>query len=523
MNLLRSLLRFLLLGGMPLFSLTLQAQELQVPKWNPVDFVFTGPVGVTNPFQIRFSAKILKPNGTTFTIPGFYDGNHRWKVRVSANADGNWSLRTESEIPGLNGRSTNFTAMVGDNPKMHGGLKVDREHPHHFQFEDGTRFFLQGYECDWLWALDLEKPDVKTTETFLAHIGEYGFNYVILNAYAHDTSWRKGKTADDDFGPSPVYAWEGTNEKPDHSRMNLKYWQHYDRVIEAMHRQGIQAHIFIKVYNKMVNWPAKNSPEEDIYFRWLIARYAAYPNVIWDFSKESYNEKDKDYLKGKLRFIRETDGFHRLLTVHDDDVPYNRGDYDALLDFHTDQGHEKIHETVLKQRARKQWPVANVETAYEHGPGGMGDKTYNVVQTPEETLRQAWEVAMGGGYMAYYYTYTAWDVVRPRDTPPGYDYFKKFGDFWKGTQYWLLEPADKLVSEGWCLANEGKEYVVFLNKANPFTLEIDKSTVPLRATWFHPQSGKTEEALLLGNGTANLTPPADWGIEPLVLHVVEKE
>jgi hypothetical protein len=346
---------------------------------------------------------------------------------------------------------------------------------------------------------------------------------VILNSYAHDTSWRKGKTGEDDFGPSPLYAWEGSNDKPDHAKLNLKYWRHYDQVIDAMHRQGIQAHIFIKVYNKMVNWPARNSPEEEMYFRWLIARYAAYPNVIWDFSKESYNEKDKDYLKGKLKYIRETDGYHRLLTVHDDDVPYNRGDYDTLLDFHTDQGHEKIHDVVVQQRARKQWPVANVETAYEQGPGGSTDKTYNVVQTPEETLRQAWEVAMGGGYMAYYYTYTAWDVVRPRDTPPGYEYFRKFGEFWRSTQYWLMEPSDKLVSEGWCLANEGREYVVFLNKAKPFTLEIDKSTVPLKATWFHPQTGKTEEAVLLGNGTASLSPPADWGNEPLVLHVVEKE
>jgi hypothetical protein len=89
-----------------------------------------------------------------------------------------------------------------------------------------------------------------------------------------------------------MYAWAGTNEQPDHTKFNLAYWQHYDRVIAALNERGMVAHVMIKVYNKMVNWPAKGSAEDDQYFRWLIARYCAYPNVHWDFSKESNNEKD---------------------------------------------------------------------------------------------------------------------------------------------------------------------------------------------------------------------------------------
>ena len=83
------------------------------------------------------------------------------------------------------------------------------------------------------------------------------------------------------------FAWEGSNEKPDHSRFNLAYWQHYDRVIEALHQRGMIAHVMIKVYNKMVNWPAKGSAEDDLFFRWLIARYAAYPNVHLGFFQGS--------------------------------------------------------------------------------------------------------------------------------------------------------------------------------------------------------------------------------------------
>lgn len=502
------------------------AESVKVPRWQPHDFAFTARAQVENPFAVSFLATVKGPDGVVMTLPGFYDGNETWKIRVSPTVEGEWSLVTQSDLKELDGQSVTFTGVRKANKRLHGPLHVDPEHPHHFLFADGSRFFLQAYECDWLWALDMGDDSVPTVKAFLNKIGSFGFNYVILNAYAHDTDWCQGKTSEDDHGPPGLYAWEGSNDKPDHSRLNVAYWQHYDQVIEALNERGMQAHLFTKVYNKHVHWPEQNSPEEERYYRYLISRYSAYPNVIWDFSKESYNEKNKDYLKGRLRFIRNNDPYHRLLTVHDDDGPYNRGEYDDLLDFQTDQEHSNIHDTVVKQRVRKQWPVANMETAYEHGPGGMMDKTYGVVQTPEETLRQAWEVAMGGGYMAYYYTYTAWDVVRPQDTPPGYGFFKRFGDFWRATGYWNLEPADSRVSvsgtKGWCLANPEGEYVVFLNKAEPFTLTVDPTQRPLKAVWFNPQTGVRTVAARSIKGTTGFTPATDWGQAPVVLHVTPR-
>ena len=92
--------------------------------------------------------------------------------------------------------------MKNANPKVHGVLRVDKEHPHHFIFDDGTRFFMQGYEYDWLWALDMDKPGVPTVEQSLDLLARHGFNYVILNSYAHDTNWRKGRSGPDDYGPA---------------------------------------------------------------------------------------------------------------------------------------------------------------------------------------------------------------------------------------------------------------------------------------------------------------------------------
>jgi hypothetical protein len=496
-----------------------ETKTVEVPRWQPRDFAFPAGVSGRNPFQVGFGAMVTGPDGKTLNLPGFYDGDGTWKIRVSPTVEGQWSLVTKSDVPELNGQRAEITCVRNPNPAVHGGLRVDPPHPHHFVYEDGTRYFLMGYECDWLWALDANDPELKTVNPFLDKLAAHGFNYIILNSYAHDTGWRKGRTGADDYGPPPLYAWEGSNDQPDHTRFNLAYWQRYDRVMDALHRRGITAHILMKVYNKMVKWPAKGSAEDDLFFRWLIARYAAFPNVVWDFSKEAHNEKDLDYKLGRFRFIRENDPYRRLVTNHDDDKANDSGAYDELNDYRADQHHSKWREKILQQRQRRAWPVVNVEFGYEHGLDGPADKTYGVVQPPEEVVRRSWEISLAGGYIAYYYTYTAWDVIRPQDTPPGYGYFKNLRTFFESTRYWELSPADGLVSAGWCLANPGKEYVVFLNKAEPFTLNVAGASGALNAVWYHPLTGQRSDAGALGNGGHRLTPPANWGNGPVALHV----
>ncbi len=516
-----------------LIATNLQPEVQKIQRWNPHDFSFSASSPTSNPFLVEFSATATGPNGITLSLPGFFDGNNNWKIRFAPTLEGQWSLITKSELKELNGKTISFKCVKNPNKNIHGILRVDAKNPHHFIFEDGSRFFMQAYEYDWLWALDMGKSSIPTVGKTLDLIAKYGFNYIIINSYAYDTNWRKGKTSTDDYGPSEIFPWKGTNDAPDHSVMNLAYWQHYDQVIAALMDRSMQAHIFIKVYNKAVNWPEKGSAEEQLFFRWLMARYSAYPNIIWDFSKEAHNEKNLTYKQEWLKYIRKTDPYHHLVTVHDDDIANDSGAYDGLTDFRADQHHGNgigtnanhtgsNHGKILFQRERRAWPVANLESDYECGLGGLEDKTYNKAMTPEATAQTLWDIAMAGGYTAYYYTYTAWDVIRPLDEPRGYTYMKYFGDFWRATEYWKLEPSDALVNSGCCMAQPGREYVVFQEKAQPFTLNITGVTSSLMGEWFDPFTGKRSNAGKFKNGSVKLNPPADWGDSPLVLHLSAK-
>lgn len=482
--------------------------QVTAPRWQPVDFEFRSSAAHDNPFKVRFGAVASGPDGAELRIPGFYDGGGVWKIRFAPTAVGDWSLVTSSEDRELDGRTAGpITCVPQTDPCIRGGLRVDPQHPRHFVREDGSRFFLMGYECDWLWALDSTRADLPVVNAYLDKLSAHGFNYVILNVYAHDTPWRAGHTEMRDYGPPPIYPWEGSNDAPRHELLDLRFWRHYDRIIDALHRRGMVAHIMTKVYNKMVNWPARRSPEEDLYYTTLIARYSAYPNVVWDFSKEAHGEGDFEYKSARIGFIRANDPYRRLITVHDDSAAYDRGAYDALLDYRSDQQHDSWHETILAQRKQREWPVVNVEFGYEWGPGGEGDHTYPVSQSPDEVIRRAWEVYMAGGYGAYYYTYTAWDIIHPQHTPPGYACFRNLRRFFEDIRYWLLEPADGLVSRGRCLADAGREYVVFQSEPCEFTLRIEGCESELRAEWMDAMSGEFVSGGTLSNGVHTLRVP----------------
>jgi hypothetical protein len=374
-----------------------------------------------------------------------------------------------------------------------------------------------GFECDWIWALDHDKPDLPTLGPFLDRLAERGFNHIIMNVYAHDTGWAKGNLNEWDYGPPPIYPWGGSNDEPDFTRMNLDFWRHYDRVIEALFERGIVAHVMLRVYNKMVKWPENGSPEDDLYYRYAVARYGAYPNVIWDFSKEAHNEKDADYKLAVLNKIKEMDPYDNLVTVHDDNANYENGNYD-ICDFRSDQQHSNWGEVIQQQRAQRRWPVVNVEYGYEEGVDNL--PTYGVKQPWEEVLRRTWEICCAGGYPNYYYSNTSWDLIKWQPEPPGWKRYRILRDFFESTRWWGAEPHQDLVVEGtaWCLADPGREYIVFAPQGGPITLRLTENKAFV-GTRLDPHTGEMQNGLEIAGGDQTIDLPQG---QPWVLRILPK-
>ncbi len=465
-----------------------------------------------NPFDIELTGEFTGPGNIRLRVPGFYDGNGIWKIRFSPTRQGSWSLRTVSPAPTLHGKTeANIFGIANRHPQIHGGLRADPEHPYHFVYEDGTRYFLMGYECDWLWAL---APDAQ--RRLIDQIAARGFNHVLVNLYAHDTTWSRGRRNQWDYGPPNIFPWEGTNENPGHSRLHPAFFELYDRMMERLRDKGIVAHIMLKVYNKLVNWPPRGSRDEERYFRYVVARYQGFSNVVWDFSKEGYYEKDKALEKKLIDLIRSTDAYHRLTTVHDDDAYEWDAALSANLDFRSDQQHERWAEMIAFDRARRQRPVVNVEFGYERGVEDL--PTYRVKQDWQEVLRRAYLIYLAGGYGAYYYSNTAWDLVKPDPEPPGYTRFQLLRETLSALPYWRMTPSNHLAVGGPCLALAGEVYV-FYTEAPKITVNLQDLKTPAMAEWIDTWTGARQGLEIRHPAVYPLEKPKSFGDAPGLLVV----
>lgn len=493
---------------MMLLALPLAAVE--IPRYGTHDFSFNA-AAAGNPFDTALTGLFEGPGGLRLSVPGFYDGSNTWRIRFSPTAEGKWTMRTSSSLAALDGKTdASIVCIANPHPQIRrGGLRVDPANPHHFIREDGSRHFLLGYESDWLWGVGEEM------HTLINQMAARGFNHVLVNIYGHDTSWSPGKKHQYDFGPPTVFPWEGTNAAPDHSRLNPAFFQHYDSMMRALRDKGIVAHIMLKVYNKKVNWPAKWSADEERYFRYVTARYQGFQNVVWDFAKEAYYEKDERLQSRLTDLVRSADAYHRLFTAHDDDLYSWDGELNRNLDFRTDQQHTDFAESIAFERAMRKWPVVNSEFGYERGVDKF--PTYRTEHDWEEQLRRGYLVYFAGGYGVYYYHNTAWDVFKPEPEAPGMTRFERIRKILEPLPYWRMEPANELAFGGPCLALRGEVYAFYVEGAR-LTANLSQLAGAATAEWINTWDGR-QVPVKVDASVMKLTKPEVFGKAPAVLVV----
>ncbi|GAL62697.1 DUF5060 domain-containing protein [Algibacter lectus] len=264
----------------------------QIPKWEVLDISFTNNVDVKSPYTAKFKAVFTHENGFIQEVPGFYNGNNEWIIRFSSSLEGQWRFETKADVNKLSGKKGKVTVTEAKE-NNHGAVTVNKEDPQHFYYEDGTPYFLLAFECDWLYALDYHNDkNLPKTEHLLNLIEESGFNQVVMNVFSYDVSWKKDENLKDhpehEFGgPRNIFPFLGNNEKPDYSALNPEFFQKLDRTISLMHDKRIVSHLMIYVWNKLVAWPDMNTEADNMYFDYVVKRYQAFPNVIWDISKEA--------------------------------------------------------------------------------------------------------------------------------------------------------------------------------------------------------------------------------------------
>ncbi len=480
----------------------------------PIDITFkTTASPNSNSFDLHFGATFKDKNGTTLSIPGFYNGDGKYIVRFSSSQSVVWDFETYSTVPELSGKKGSISFKENENPEVLGMVIVDKENPNKFQYANGDPYFALAFELDWLFALDYgNKKGIPKTEKIITEVKNNGFNQVVMNVYAYDVGWEIAENVPEEyFYGKPDYSiFEGNNQYPNFNSLNLNFFNHFDNVIEHLNQNGIQAHIMIYVWNKKVNWPSMYSEADNRYFDYVIKRYQAFPNVIWDVSKEAldYGRCDIPYINERIERIRKNDAFKHLVTVHDYEYcrqEPDKVDFISVQNWRSDLYSSSV-DTYFKHQDK---PVMNIEHGgYEEGP--YLSFTGNYVN-PEACLIRNYQNLFAGLYSTYYWQDTSWNIVvyDPMDSPsvikkPKFEYYKYLEEFFTRYSYHELYPTkqklttnsrigdDNFASSGYPLTN-GEDLFLYLIPSDNFQVNVvlpEPKNKKLDVVWFNPFTGE---------------------------------
>ena len=511
---------------------------VEVQQYAVCDFELYADVGDENPFAMEVTATFTHELGEVVEdLPGFFDGD-KWVVRFSPGVEGVWTGCSRSEHSDLDGAEWHVQCVGNENADVHGLVGIDPEYPQRFAWSDGTPFLYLGFECDWLFSY--HQADAARCYRHVDLVASRGFSCFVMNLYAH-TGF--GSRPNDDtrqmlpeylFGPPEMYLFEGANDAPDHERMNIDFFRDFDRLMRYLHGKGIVVHLMLQVQNKQVNWPARETEADDRFWRYAVARYQAFGNVIWDVGKESKNlfreMGDHEYVLERMDIIRKADAYGHLLTVHDVELR-NAGtlsEPDRQSDFVTDQVHlsdaARYNREAIRRMRNSGTPYVNVEYGYELAEEQL--KTYRGRTTAEwdDILKWTWAIYAAGAYPCYYYDNTSWDLIKFEPVPESWMRYRELRDFLEGLPFNQMVGDNEYVERGLCLALAGDAYLVYLPEGGDTRIDLSDvgEETPIAVDWMailtgERSSGEMEKSDFWGGFNTDLINPFGDKDQPCVV------
>ena len=242
-------------------------------KFGTHEIVLTGNGSVTNPFDTDATVTFTPPSGATQakTVKAFYDGGNTWRARVYVTEAGTWQWMSSSATDaGLNGRSGSFTAV---NSSLRGMIK---KHPTNVKalITDNGQWFPPIID----WGAELFNQSKTNWQQFVQDDANMGVNMIIADA--------SGDVIGAD--PTTVDPWLGVGSV-DYTRYDLTQFQTVDaRAIWIFNN-------YPEMYFEWVllsvtsfwdgvggaRWMALPQSIRQNTMRYMIARWAAFPNLMW--------------------------------------------------------------------------------------------------------------------------------------------------------------------------------------------------------------------------------------------------
>ena len=301
------------------FAVAAKEQSLRTEANVMVELTLRAKRSYADPFnEVTLDVTFIDPRGRELRVPGFWAGADVWKVRYASPVVGTHTFRSECSeardkgLHGITGK-VEVTPYTGQNPLYaHGPLRVAPSR-RYLEHTDHTPFFWLG--DTWWMGLCHRLHWPEEFQQLAADRKAKGFNVIQIVAGL--------------YPDMPAFDPRGANEagfpwETNYARIRPEYFDAADQRLGYLVEQGFTPCI-VGAWGYFMPWMGVEKVKA--HWRYLIARYGAWP-VVWCAAGEAnlpwYLAKGFPYDDRKqvhdwtevMRFVRETDPFHRPLTIH---------------------------------------------------------------------------------------------------------------------------------------------------------------------------------------------------------------
>jgi hypothetical protein len=507
-----------------------------------------------NPFtEATVEGTFAREGGAPLAVDGFCDAadGSLFRIRFLPTQPGPYDYTVRYREGGF---ETSYRGrFVAKDERRKGIVRLDPEFPGHFRWEGSKeRYFWNGTTAYWLAGWDdthirqiIDRLDrLKVTRLRAA-----------LNGRVKD-----GRAWFEDVYPTDAFSfllnpWMAKNpasvEEPqfDVTRFNVAYWQKWDRLVQEARRRDLVVSVIFYVDGSRpgvdpFGKAGMGGPDEQRYYRYAIARLAAFGNVMWDVANEYRHFRDDAWADKMGAFIKQCDPYDHLTSTH------GHGDFrfgaSPWADFAMYQSWDEAggYDFMLQHRQRQAStgrliPQVNEEYGYEdHYPQGWGGNRQAPARSAETRARLAWEIYLAGGYQttgeradrgtgAGADTGGGWINGRGDDTMTMLELYGHIYDFFTGITWWKLLPDTNLVvsvqpfsrnatqpkapSRAFAARNsEGDLAAVYVAHGGVVSLRDDLLKDQLKPLWFSPRDGGMRNARALRSRVYRTPTADDW-------------
>ena len=470
----------------------------QVAQWKRYEVALPNATWSGNPFDLEVTGAFTHTgSGRTVRHLGFYAGNDVWKIFFMPDETGTWTFATTSADADMNNKTGSLECIASTLP---GRL-----------MPAGNRWKLDGAG--------------KHDAPIIIPISSWFKSTDTANGVDRFIDWAKDTAGARLIGITFVFFRRGQEEEPflegtGNEEFYIPFWDRLNSHFDAIRDAGMGHYIMI--YTDSDDSPARNNMEpksanEIRLFRYLVARFAAYPIVMWDTGIDIREYRANDWITWYAEWFTQNDPWGH--PVGSRSGGGSGGIHPSAATYWSD-GTKLLPD---RSTAISNWTNRSVPTAYtdrwreNFGRGGF---------TPDVIRQAVWEIGLvGGGALIVSGSHNeeglGSDYASDFEAAPTCGYAAEFFreeivDLGK------LSPHDELVLSGTAVlsADPGNEYVAHLRGGGSVSIDLTNASGTFVAQFYNPRDGTFENPNeVTGGSTQVFSAPdsKDW-----VLHLTKK-